>query len=109
MADFESLFVSMDVHERSIVLPDGAAHVLHFRELPAVEFRKFQLAERSQDEDVRSGSMARLIAASLCDAEGKPAITVAKAMTLKPSAANALIEAVLEVNGVGGGSEQGKG
>lgn len=97
----ESLFVSDAVHEREVELPDGSKHVMHFKEVSAVEFRKFQMAEHSDNEDARAGSIAKLIAASLCEPDGKAAMTLKKALTLKPRAANALLNAVLEVNGIG--------
>jgi hypothetical protein len=97
----ESLFVSDKLHERTVELTDGSKHVLHFKELPAVTFRAFHLAEKSSDEDVQAGSMAKLIAASLCDPDGKPAMSYAKALTLKPAAANALVQEILAVNGFG--------
>ena len=97
----ESLFVSDRVHERTVKLPDGAEHALHFKELPASEFRRFHLAETANDEEKKIASMAMLIASSLCEPDGKPAITVKKAMQLTASAANAIVEAVLEVNGFG--------
>ena len=97
----ESLFVSAALHERTVTLPDGSAHVLHFKELPAVAFRAFHLAEQSADEAVQAGSMAKLIAASLCNPDGSAAITYEKACTLKPGAANALVQEILAVNGLG--------
>lgn len=98
----DSLFVSGKIHERVIELPDGKKHVLHFREVPALEFRRLALAERSADEDVRVNCIARIIAASLCNPDGAPAITVEKAQTLKTVPMNAIFSAVLEVNGQGG-------
>lgn len=100
MAKLDGFFVSTEVHARKVKLADGSEHDLHFRELPSSEFRRFHLAESSDDEDVRISSMAKLIAASLCEVDGKPAITVKQALQLKPAAANALIDAVLSVNGM---------
>lgn len=97
----DSLFVSATLHERTVKLPDGSEHVLHFKELPAVAFRAFHLAEHSKDEDVQVGSMAKLIAASLCEPDGKPALTYEKALQLKPGAANALVAEILSINGFG--------
>jgi hypothetical protein len=104
----ESLFVTAEVFERPVTLPDGSRHVLHFRQLSAVEFRRFQIAEQSDDDEKRAASMARLIAASLCDADGKPALTAAKAASLNAAATNAIMGAILDVNGLGaGGSGNG--
>ena len=55
-----SLFVSETIHPRTVKLPDGSEHTLHFKELPATVFRAFHLAEQSKDEDTQTGSMARL-------------------------------------------------
>lgn len=97
----DALFVSESVHAREVELTDGSKHTLHFKELPAAEFRKFHRAEQSDDDEVHAGSMAKLIAASLCEPDGKPAITYKKALTLKPAAMNAIFGAVLAVNGLG--------
>lgn len=96
-----TLFVSTNVQERTIKLPDGKKHVLYFKELPAVEFRRFYLASQSADEDVRVFAIAKLIAAALCDSDGKPAITAEKASELKAGPMNAIFEALLDVNGQG--------
>jgi hypothetical protein len=95
----ESFFVSNQVQEKTVKLADGSEHTLYFKELPAVEFRRFALAEQSENDDVRAMSVAKLIAASLCDADGKPALTAEKALQLKAGAMNAIFEAMLEVNG----------
>jgi hypothetical protein len=95
----ESFFVSDKVQEKKVSLADGSEHVLYFKELPAVEFRRFALAEQSDNDDVKAASVAKLIASSLCEPDGKPAITFEKALQLKASAMNAIFEAMLEVNG----------
>lgn len=94
-----SLFVSAEIRAREVALPDGSKHTLNFKELAAIEFRRFQLAEQSDDDEKRAASMGKLIAASLCDPDGKPAITEAKARTLNPAAMNAIMAAILDVNG----------
>jgi hypothetical protein len=94
----DSLFVSDTIHEKEVELPDGKKHTLYFKELPAIEFRKFSKAELSEDEEVQSSSMARLVVASLCEPDGKPAITLAKAKKLKAGPMNAIISAIMEVN-----------
>lgn len=98
----ESLFVSDKVIEKNVVLPDGKSHTLYFKELPAVEFRKFYNAEQSNDEDVQASSMARLIVSSLCEPDGKPALSIKQAQKLTPVAMNAIVSVVMEVNGFGG-------
>lgn len=99
----DAFFVSATLHQRTVKLPDGSEHILHFKEVPAVDFRKFYLAQQSGDEQRQAENVARLIAASLCNPDGKQALTVEKALTLKPAATNALFSEVLAVNAMGGG------
>jgi len=95
----DALFVSNQVHKKEIELADGTKHTLCFKELSAIEFRKFALAEQSDNDAVKALSIAQIIAASLCDEDGKSALTVEKASMLKPAAMNAIFAAILEVNG----------
>jgi hypothetical protein len=97
----QSLFVSDKIHQKEVSLPDGNKHTLYFKELPAVEFRKFAIAEASEDESVQANSMAKLIAVSLCEPDGKPAITLKDAQRLTASAMSAIAQAIMEVNGFG--------
>lgn len=96
-----ALFISDEVQLREVTLPDGSTHTLHFKQLPAAEFRRFFMATQSKDEDQQAGAMAKLIAASLCDSDGKPAMTLKDALRLKPAAEKAISDAVLSVNGLG--------
>jgi hypothetical protein len=96
-----SFFAAAEVQAREVELADGSKHTLHFRELPAMEFRKFHIAETSDNEEIKASSIAKLITASLVNEDGKPAITYAQAQQLKGSAANALMTAILDVNGFG--------
>lgn len=94
-----SFFASDTPQPRTVRLPDGSDHVLHFRELPAIEFRRY-FAQQSGDEDARAAAMAKLIAASLCESDGAPAIDLEQALRLKQGALNSLAREVLKVNGV---------
>lgn len=98
----KSLFVSADMHERTIKLADGTEHKLHFKEVTSSEFRRFQIAETSDDIETRIKGPATLIAASACDPDGKPALTIDQAMNLKQHVTQAMIAAILEINGYGG-------
>ena len=97
----DSLFVSNVVQERAVKLPDGSEHVLFFKELPAIEFRRFYLASQSADEDIRIHAIAKLIAAAMCDADGKTVIDAERASQLKMTAMNEIFMALLDVNGQG--------
>lgn len=102
---YAAFFVSTEIHQRTVTLADGSKHELHFRELPVSMYRKFQIAEASDDEDVRAGSMAKMIAASLCEADGKEAMTYEQALNLKPNVSSRLFDAVISL----GGADKGKG
>lgn len=104
----DSLFVSATVHERDVELPDGKKHKLYFKEVPATEWRRFAMAERSDDEDARVNSVVILITSSLVNADGTPGITFERASMLKPAPMNAIFSAVLEVNGQGGQKKASK-
>lgn len=95
----DSFFISDELHERPVKLADGQEHIVHFREVGLAKVRGFQLAQHSDDEDVQAGAIARLIAASVCDPDGKQAMSYERATTLKPQAATALIAVILELNG----------
>lgn len=96
----EAFFVANTPHKRTVKLPDGSEHEMHFRELPATEFRRYRIAEQSDDEEKRVGAIAKLIANSVCDANGKLAMGYKKALELNLSAANALLAAIHDVNGL---------
>ena len=99
MTKYAAFFVSAEVHRRTVKLGDGSEHVLFFKELPAVSYRKFQIAEQSDDEDVRAGSVAKLISECLCEEDGSKAMTYEQALKLKGPVQSELLSVVLEVNG----------
>lgn len=96
-----AFFVSPTIHPRPVELPDGSKHTLHFKEVPAVEFAKYRLDQESEDANVKVGAVAKLICASICEEDGKPALSYAKALQLKAGAMNALLAAVIDVNSAG--------
>lgn len=99
------LFVSTDLHERTVELPGGTSVKLHFRELPAVAFMRFQSAQGSGDDDARAEAIARLIADSVCNPDGTPGMTLEKALTLKTGAMTAIFAEVLRINGSAQGND----
>jgi hypothetical protein len=88
-----ALFVSEALHEKEVTLGDGTKHMVHLKELPAVEFRKLH--------DSESDGMATLIALSWVTPDGKPALTLKDVNRLKPNVFSALVTAIMEVNGFG--------
>lgn len=104
----ESFFVSDKPVEKEVEMPDGTKHILYFKQLPATEFQKYHYAARSEDEDVRAGSMAKLIAAGLCEPDGKPALKYERALRLNAQATNAIFVALLSVNGAATKTAEGK-
>ena len=97
----DSLFVSDKVVQKEVELPDGSKHQLWFKELSHVDFRKYLMAEQSDDDNIKAESTAKLIASSLCDEQGKPAVTLAQALKLNIAATTAITNAIMQVNGFG--------
>jgi tail assembly chaperone len=93
-----ALFVSETIHEREITLGDGSKHVLHFKEVSAADFRKLQTAKNDEQAD---HAASKVIAASLCNADGTPALTAEEAGKLKQGVRLALSLAIADVNGIG--------
>lgn len=98
-----SLFISDDVHQREVKLADGRKHTFYIREQEAGVLRSFFAGQASDDPDKQADSMARLIAKSICDPEGKPALSLTDAKRLKFAVQIALTKAISEVH-----SYQGK-
>lgn len=106
----KSLFISDEIHERDIELPDGKKHKMFFKELPAGEFRRYALANslydgdpdddeaRAKHEDAMIDSMARLVSKGLVTESGDPALTFNQAKKLKPGPMVAFFNAIQEVN-----------
>lgn len=95
-----AFFVTDEIHKREVTLADGKNHVFHFKEAVATEFRKYYKAEKSDDPDISGNSMALLIAATLCEPDGTPAITYAQATKLKMPVMTAIFSAILDINGL---------
>lgn len=94
----DSLFVSDTLHEKQVTLPDGSTHTFHFRELPQQDFMQYREEQASEDAEIRRLAPAKLIAKSLVNPDGTPAMDFGKAATLKLVAAQALLRAVMEAN-----------
>jgi hypothetical protein len=85
------MFASKDVHADTVTLPSGEKAQFYVRELPDAEFRKLW-----QDAD-----RAKLIAATICDEDGKPVLTVEQAAQLKPIVAAELQQVAMKHSGFG--------
>ena len=99
-----SLFTGAQVHERDVELADGTKHRLHFRECSAAVFRRFFEASESKDDETRFAAHAHLIAGSLCEPDGKAALTFERALELKMGVQAALMKVIYEVNGMASGN-----
>ena len=93
----DTLFLSVALNKRTITLPDGTEHALLFKEAGSGVFRAYWRADA--DADAQDLAAARLIAASLVNEDGSPAITVERAAQLKPAVSGQIVAAILEVNG----------
>lgn len=84
-------FVATDVKRDKVELSPGVEAEFYVRELPDVEFRKLWA----------DGDRAKLIAACICDEDGKPIMDVAKAGQLKPVLAAKFQAIALKHSGFG--------
>lgn len=94
----QSFFISADLHEKEVELADGSKHKLHFRELPYIDVSRYQAGIQSGDENERAAASAKLIAASLCNPDGSPALTFEQASKLKPAVGTTIFNAAVAVN-----------
>lgn len=104
----DSLFISGDVHERDVVLADGAKHVMYFREVSEAVFRRYSQDYRSANEATRDLAVARIISQSLTDPDGKVALTVERAALLKPKVSDAILQEIIDINGMKAEQKAGK-
>jgi hypothetical protein len=95
-----ALFRSDDLHRRDITLGDGSVHALHFREMTHAQEVKMRELARSDADHV-----SYMIACSVVDESGNPALDEAQATTLKRGVRNAMVTAILDING--GGAQLG--
>lgn len=85
------MFASPDVRPDTIELGAGVTAEFYVRELPDTEFRQLWT----------DGDRAKLIAATICDADGKPIMSVEDAARLKPPIAAKFQDVALKHAGFG--------
>lgn len=86
---------------REVKFSDGTTETVHFRQVSAGQMRRWRAAEQSGDDEIRAFAMQRLVAASLCDAEGKLVLTDAESQNLTPNGLTDIFPHVMAVSGVG--------
>jgi hypothetical protein len=96
-----SAFISNVLIERRVELGDGTASILHFKDPGHAIFTRFLQERASEDEETRMHCASKLIAASLCNPDGSQAIGFTTAKTLVTPVANAIVEVIFEICGVG--------
>lgn len=89
------LFASKEVKPDTVELPDGTKAQFYVRALPDTEFRSLY----------NSNDRAKLIAATICDEDGKPVMSVKQAGELKPRIATVLQGIALKHAGFGSEAE----
>lgn len=93
----DAFFVSPSVNKRTVKLGE-TEHELYFRKVSSYDYSRFLSHISSKVSDERAEAPHILVAASLCESDGKPVLTVEKARTLKSEALDALFSAALDVN-----------
>jgi len=94
----EDLFVSPEVIRRPVKLGDGKEREFHFRRYSGAVYSAHLAAAASRNPDVRETAIPHLVAASLCDEDGDPVLTVASACRLKPVVLAAFYGVVRDLN-----------
>ncbi|MBN4942010.1 hypothetical protein JY414_09305 [Stenotrophomonas maltophilia] len=86
---------------REVKFSDGTIETVHFRQVSAGQMRRWRAAEASGNEDETCFAMQRLVAASLCDADGKLVLTEAESQNLTANGLTDLFPHVMAVAGIG--------
>lgn len=95
----DDMFVSEgDIIEHPVKLADSKEHVMYFKPMTAIDWKKHLEAENSKDPLVRRESSARLISRYLVEPDGRRSLTPQQAARLKPAVSGAIFLAILEVN-----------
>ncbi len=107
MALSSKFFAPLDkIEERSIEMMDGTTEVVWLKHLPNTMFERYAIWSNSADEDVVATASARLVAAGVCEPDGKPSLTQEEAEHIERPVFQRLVRAVLEVNGYGKQAEK---
>lgn len=95
-----ALFVNREtIHKRQLLMADGTTHDIWLREIPSSDLRKLQ--GNIGDPVEYDRTVSRVIAASLCDPDGKPTLTQEEADNLLHGVRMCLATCIAEVNAVG--------
>lgn len=94
----KDLFVTPSIEERPVKLADGSERKLPFCKVSSFDWQRFVECLRSQDPDQKALSRYVLIAASLCDLDGKPSLSLEKAKSLNHDVADSMFAQALSVN-----------
>lgn len=86
---------------REVTFSDGTTETVHFKQVSAGQMRRWRAAEGSGDDNAQFFAMQRLVAESLCDADGKLVLTEAESQNLTPNGLTDLFPHVMAVAGIG--------
>jgi len=107
--DKSKLFISAEIAEREIEMPDASKQVIFFRELENPHFERYFLQMGSKDVEVAARASAVLLAAGVCEPDGSPALTVEEAVRIKRKTSQAMLQALFDVNGYGAAAKGKQG
>jgi len=101
----KSLFITDELYETQIDTPKGKV-TIWLKELPNNAYTRFQAQMRSGDHDVIGEAMPRLVALSVCDADGEESMDFEQACRLKTSILDQIIKHIMSLGKV---ANAGKG
>lgn len=93
-----SAYVSDELHERPVQFPDGNSYKVYFREPAGPEILGYHLMTQSDNEDDRKVAVAKLLAGSVMEPDGTPAMTMEQAKRLRPVMSNAFLREVMSIS-----------
>ena len=98
--DKSKFLISAAPVARAVTFTDGSVETLHFKQLNAGQVRRWRMDEQSGDPATIMYAMQKLVAQSLCDENGKLALTEAEAVGLTASGLQDLFPHVIAVSGL---------
>lgn len=99
-------FTGNELHPRDVTL-GGESHTIHVRKMPAVEMRRWGEELRSEELETRIDAGFRVLQKAIRREDGRAAMTLDQARTLKVEALRELMRVFVDVNRLPDAEEAG--
>jgi len=108
--DITKLMAQAAIQECDVTLADGTVAKFPFKRVGSFEWTRFQAGVASGDPGLMAQAIIRLVAYSLCEADGKQSLTIEQVGTLDQGVVDSMYQGAMQVNrpsGRGKASEPG--